>query len=250
MGMIKTEDEIQKLKNVCKITTLILNQLIRDTKPGDTGIEINSRAIEAFNKTGLEPLFRGYRGFPAAICISRNSCVLHGIPDNIPFENGDVIKYDFGARLDGYCSDLARTFILGKSNTKEAEEIIRQTRSCLDKVIHLLHDGVTLKEVARIIENCAANHNYGNIVTYSGHGIGTELHEPPLISNCEKFVQQDIILKEGMVICVEPIFTLGSNTLVSDGRSHFNLKTYDGSIGVHFEDEILVKKFGCEVLTR
>jgi methionyl aminopeptidase len=248
MGMIKTTDEIQKLRNVCKVTTLVLNKLIRDTRVSDTGLEINNRAVKLFSDMGIESAFLGYRGFPATICISKNEYIIHGIPDNKPFEDGDVIKYDIGGKLEGYYSDMARTFILGQAKSKEHEGLVKHTRDVLDNTIRRIREGITLKNIAEEIETYATILGLGNITAYGGHGIGAALHEPPPINNSVSQVRENIVLKEGMVIAVEPLFTLGTGETIKEDK--WAVKTADGSIGAHFEDVILVLKNGNEILTR
>jgi methionyl aminopeptidase len=248
MSIIKTSEEVQKLRNVCKATALVLKKLIRDTHIGDTGLEINNRAIHLFKDMNIEPVFHGYQGFPAMMCISKNDGIIHGIPDGEPFQNGDVIKYDIGGRLDGYCADTARTFILGNIRDKKHEELVKHTRKAVDNTIHRIREGFTLKNIAEEIETYAEIHGLGNVTAYAGHGIGTELHELPTIQFCSTKVIENIILKEGMVFTIEPMFTLGSGNIRQSG--HWNVKTEDGSIAAHIEEVILVKKYGNEILTK
>ena len=250
MALIKTPDEIQKMKNVCAITSLILKKLIRDTRIGDTGLDINNRAVKLFNELGVDTLFYGYHGFPALLCISINDSVIHGIPNGEPFNDGDIIKYDIGARLDGYCSDMARTFILGHPRSNYQAELVTHTRKAIDNAISRVRDGVTLKNIAEEIETYAANHQLGNVGQFHGHGIGAELHEFPAIHNCSRNVQENIILKEGMIFTIEPMFTLGSSNIIKD--NNWTVRTVDGSMAAHFEEVILVSKNknGHEVLTK
>lgn len=248
MGLIKTPEEIQKLRNVCKTTALVLKKLIRDTRVGDTGLEINNRALQLFKDMGIEPVFHGYQGFPAAMCISKNEYVVHGVPDGKPFEEGDVIKYDIGGRLEGYCSDTSRTFILGKAKSEKHEELVRRTRQALDDTLARIREGITLKNIAEEIEAHATRFGLGNVIVYGGHGIGTQLHEPPFVENCASQVRENLILKEGMVFAVEPTFTLGTGNIIKEDK--WAIRTADRSIGAHFEDVVVVLKNNCEVLTK
>ena len=248
MGMIKTPDEIQKMKNVCAITSLILKKLIRDTRVGDTGLDVNKRAIQLFDEMHVDPVFHGYMGFPAAMCISVNEYVLHGIPDGRPFEEGDIIKYDIGGRLEGYCSDTARTFILGRAKTPEHERLVDSTGKALEGIASHIREGLTLQLLAYLIEDWAKTCHLGNVTAYGGHGIGTELHELPTIHSAGWQVRENIILKEGMVLAIEPLYTLGTGNVIKE--STWLVKTADGSMGAHFEDDILVLKNGYEILTK
>lgn len=245
--MIKTDEEIKKIRNVCKVTAFILKTLIRETRVGDTGLEINNRACHLFDEAGIETLFHGYQGFPAAMCISINDGVIHGIPNNDKLKNGDVVKFDIGGKLEGYCSDLARSFILGVTKDIRHEQLLYHTRKSLDNVIHLIREGKTLKDIAEEIETYARIHGLGNVTSFGGHGVGQELHEKPHVDNCVSNVKENIILKEGMVLAIEPLYTLGTGNV---NKEHgWNVKTVDGSIGCHFEDCVLIKKDKCQVLT-
>lgn len=248
MGMIKSEEQIQKMRNVCKVTSLILNNLIINTQVGDTGLDVDRRATFLFQSAGVEPAFRGLYGFPAVLCISVNDRIIHCIPDGVPFKSGDVIKYDIGARLDGYCSDMARTFIVGDAIDANHVYLIHQTRQGLDNAIATIQEGSTLLHIAKEIELHAKKSNLGNVEDFHGHGIGENVHEEPAVHNCSKYLTKNVILKEGMVIAIEPMYTLGSGKLVKENP--WLIKTVDGSVGSHFEDTVLVLKNGSEVLTR
>ena len=249
MSMIKTKDEIQKIRNVCKITATILNNLILHTHVGDTGIDVNNRAKNLFEQTGVEPVFLHLYGFPATLCISVNDTVLHGIPNNKPFKEGDVIKFDIGGKLDGYCSDTAKTFILGKAKNKNHEKLVQNINKALMNAIKTIKEGATLSDIAKEIEAIATKNHYGNITQFHGHGIGQNVHEPPEVYNSVSSVTNNMILKEGLVIAIEPMFTTGKNNISYDGKHLWDIKTLDGSISAHVEHTVLVTKKGYEVLT-
>lgn len=247
MIYIKNKEEIEKMREVCKRTKIILSHLILKTKVGDTGIDINTRAKQLFDDFNMESAFFGLYGFPAQLCISVNENIIHGIPDGIPFKNGDKISYDIGAKLNGFCSDTARTFILGIANDERHNKLISDTQEGLDAGISQIKEGVAVVEIARAIENVALKYKYGNVDEYGGHGIGQELHQDPHIGNSVRRAKP-VILIAGMTIAIEPMFILGDTKLVGEGK--WNLKTADGSIGCHLEDTVLVLKNGYEILTR
>ena len=242
---IKTQKEILIMRDVCKRTSIILNHLILSTKVGMTGLDINILTKEYFKLFNVESAFLNLYSFPAQLCISVNENLIHGIPDSRPFEEGDKITYDIGAKLNGFYSDMARTFILGTTKNEKYAKLIRDTQEGLDAGIAVIKEGVAIVEIARAIENVAIKNSYGLIEDYGGHGIGEQVHQEPHISNSVAKARP-VILIAGMTICLEPMYMLGSTKLVSDGK--WNLKSEDGSIGCHLEDCILVKKDGYEVL--
>lgn len=250
MSLIKTKDEIRIMRNVGKLTSAVLSKLIIDTSIGTTGKEVNDRAEKLFKAVGIEPAFKGLYGFPAVLCISVNDTVIHGLPDDIPFKSGDVIKYDIGARLEGLCSDTARTFIVGEGS-EENTALIWTTKEGLQRGINVIRDGVAISEIATAIEEYAKEKGYGNVEDFHGHGIGHDVHEYPAIHNSVRYAKQnDIILREGMTIALEPMYTLGSGKLIKDKSNPWKITTDNGKPGAHFEDTVLVLKDGFEVLTR
>jgi len=250
MGMIKTLDEILIMKDVCKRTSVILNHLILATKVGTTGLDINSLAKKYFEAFSVESAFLNLYSFPAQLCISVNEYIIHGIPNAVPFKDGDVVKLDIGAKYKGFFSDMARTFIIGKRLKPSHEMLIDANKKALDLAIDVIKDGVETNEISKVIENYAKETEFGSVDSHGGHGIGQNLHEPPKIFNAIRPGQPNVILREGMTICIEPQFTLGSGELTYQDGNKWMIKTKDGSVGAHFEDVILVLKDGAEVLTR
>lgn len=250
MSLIKSTEEIRIMRNVGKLTSAVLNKLIIDTEVGMTGIEVNLRAEKLFKAVGVEPAFKGLYGFPAVLCISVNENVIHGLPDDIPFKNGDVVKFDIGARLEGYCSDMARTFVVGKASD-EHRQLIAATKEGLNRGIAQIRDGATVVDIARAIEGYAKEKGYGNVEDFHGHGIGTDVHEFPAVHNAVRYAeQQNIVLKAGMVVALEPMYTIGSGRLIKDKKNPWKITTEEGTAGAHFEDTVLVLPNGYEILTR
>lgn len=250
MGMIKTEEEIQIMREVCKQTSVILNHLIIETKIGDTGIDVNNRAkkyIELFN---MESAFFGLYGFPAQLCISKNNYIIHCIPDNVPFKNGDIITYDFGCKYKGFCSDMARSFIVGHAVKESHVKLLKDTKKALELAIATVKDGSTTDDISRAIENFAKENGYGNVEDFGGHGIGEELHQPPHIYNSVRKGQTNVVLRAGMTIAIEPMLILGNGKLIFEDGNKWAIKTEDGSVGTHEENTVLVTRDGSEVLTR
>lgn len=249
MGMIKTADEIQKMRDVAHVTAFVLDRLIKGTKIGDTGYDINQRAHLYFKEAGVESAFYGLYDFPGQLCVSVNESLIHGIPDSRPFKSGDVIKYDIGARWRGYCSDMARTFILGRPKAESHVLLLVDTLAGLDAGIEAIVPGATLRDIGRAVEKVAAQRGYGNVTSFHGHGIGQNVHEEPAVHNCVEFAKP-IALKPGMVLALEPMFVLGSPELQLEKNNKWLIKSVDNAIGAHFEDTVLVTAKGHEILTR
>ena len=248
---IKNDREIKTMREVGKITSMILTNLIINTNIGDTGLDIDRRAKKLFDSVGVESAFLHLYGFPAHLCISTNEYVLHGIPNSIPFKDGDVIKMDIGSKYKGFNSDMARTFILGKPTNENHLKLIDANKKALDLAISVVKDGVETNEISRQIENFVKTTTFASVDAFGGHGIGVSLHEPPKIFNAIKKDQPNTVLKTNMVICIEPILLLtGTGELIFETGNKWAIKTPDNCIGSHFEDMIAVRKSGYEILTR
>jgi methionyl aminopeptidase len=249
MALIKTATEIKKMRAVCKVTALILSRLIANTEVGMTGIQIDAMTRKFFDDAGVEPCFYGLYGFPAVLCVSINKQLIHGIPDGRHFKSGDVIRYDIGARLDGFCSDMARTFVLGSPADERHQKVIDATQRGLDAGIAAVRDGATLVDVAVAIDTVAKVGGYGNVTAFHGHGIGRQVHEDPAVHNSRAYAKP-IVLRAGMTLALEPMFTIGSGDVIVDPKNRWDVRAVDGSIGAHIEDTILVTVDGSEILTR
>ena len=249
MGIIKTSGEIRGLRDVCKITSTILNNLILHTQVGDTGLDIDKRAKKLFEEVGVEPAFLGLYGFPASLCISVNEYIVHGIPDGRKFQEGDIIKYDIGGRLDGVCSDMARTFILGKAKSDAHVKLVDDTRRCLELAAAQVVAGNTLRDIARAIEEYAVANGYGNVDDFHGHGIGRNVHEPPPVHNSLRYAT-DIVIEVGMALAIEPMYTLGSGKVEVNAKNQWLIKSADNVMTAHFENVVLCTSDGPEILTR
>ena len=193
------------------------------------------------------PSFLGYEGYPASSCISINDMVVHGIPDNTKIKNGDIVSVDVGAIYKGYHSDTAYTYIIGDVDDK-TKKLVENTQKALYEGIKSVKAGVKLNEVCSAIERVAKVNGYGVFECLTGHGVGIHLHEDPYIPNYANHESERIILKSGMTLAIEPMFSLGTKEvwLLDDD---LGIVTRDGSASAHFEHTILVTKDGYEILT-
>lgn len=250
---LKTESEIAILRKGGKILATILDELEKEVIAGNTTLDVDDRAMELMEEYGVEPLILGYhprfaeRPYPAAVCVSINDEVVHGIPneDVVEFIDGDVVSIDAVIGYQGLVLDSARTVGVGQLS-KEAEGLIAITHKALSVAVDAAQPGNHIVEIGRAIEKVVAG-KYGIIETFCGHGVGYDLHEEPQVPN---FVTKDKgpKLAPGMVIAIEPMITTGSKDVVvlEDG---YTAVTEDGSLAAHMEHTILITKDGPEILT-
>lgn len=248
MISVKSEEEIKLMRYSGVIAYQLLINLKDLMKVGITTKELDDYAYKFISEKGCTPSFLGFEGYPASICVSVNEIVVHGIPDKEKIlKNGDIVSVDVGVNYKGYNSDTAYTYIIGNT-TKEKRDLVRYTKEALYKGLEVIKDGIKLNEVCKNIESVAKRHHYSVFRELTGHGVGKELHEDPFIPNYSNKESENIILKEGMTLAIEPMFGLKSNNiwLLED---EWGIETEDKSPSAHFEHTILVTKTGYEILT-
>ena len=247
MISIKNKQEIELMKKSGEITYGALKSLKSYIKPGMSTKQIDKYVYDYIISHDAIPSFLGYEGFPASTCISINDMVVHGIPDDTIIKNGDVVSVDVGSIYKGYHSDSAYTYIIGTVD-KKTEKFVNDTRDALYKGISVIKAGIKLNEVCKAIESVARENGYGVFECLTGHGVGKHLHEDPYIPNLANHESEGIILKSGMTLAIEPMFSLGTKEvwLMPDD---WGIITQDGSVAAHFEHTILVTDDGYEILT-
>ena len=247
MISIKNEQEIELMRKSGEITYGVLSSLKDFIKVGVTTKEIDKFVYDYIVSHDATPSFLGYEGFPATACVSINDMVVHGIPDNTKLKDGDIVTVDVGSIYKGLHSDSAYTYIVGSVDEKTLK-FVNDTREALYKGISVIKEGIKLNEVCKAIESVAKENGYGVFDCLTGHGVGRELHEDPFIPNLSNHESEGIILKAGMTLAIEPMFSLGTKNvwLIED---NWGIVTRDGSLAAHFEHTILVTKNGYEILT-
>lgn len=246
MFTLKSEREINKIRDACKIVAEILHILKSEVVEGMTSNDIDRRAYDLTLKAGATPAFKGYNGFPKTICASLNEEVVHGIPDKRVLKAGDIIGVDFGVVFDGWYGDSAVTIPIGKIS-KEAETLIRVTEEALYKGIEVSLVGNRVGDIGWAVQAHAESHGFGIVREFVGHGIGRALHEEPQVPNFGK-KGTGIRLEPGMVIAIEPMVTVGDfRTKVL--KNNWTAVTVDGSLAAHFEHTIAVTPNGPIILT-
>jgi len=245
---LKTPREIERMKPASRIVAEILLELREVARDGITTGDIDRLAEEKTLKRNAKPAFKGYRGFPASICISINSEVVHGIPSSRRvIHNGDVVGLDFGVIYDGFFGDSAVTVPIGEI-PPEVQNLLRVTEQSLYKAIEAAVPGNFLSDISAAIQTLADEHHFGIVREFCGHGIGRALHEDPPVLN---YVQsgKGPKVKPGLVIAIEPMINLGTEKVrvLEDG---WTVVTLDGRPSAHFEHTIAVTPEGPEILTR
>jgi methionyl aminopeptidase len=246
MIIYKSRDEIQVMDRCNRIVTQILSTLARDVRPGISTMDLDQKAERMCSDAGVQPAFKGYRGFPCALCASVNEEVVHGIPSkNKVLEEGDIIGLDFGVVLDGYFGDAAVTVGVGSISPK-VEDLLRVTRESLQQGIDAARSGNRLSDISAAVQRHVESQGYSIVREFVGHGIGTSLHEDPQIPNYGD-PGSGPVLKEGLVLAIEPMVNSGGAPVRvhSDG---WTASTVDGSLSAHFERSVAITADGPFIL--
>ena len=244
---IKSAREIELMKEAGRILEIVHDELGKALHPGMTTLDIDRLGEEIIRSYGCEPSFLNYNGYPASICVSVNDEVVHGIPSKRAIlKEGDIISIDMGAILDGWHSDAARTFGVGKISD-EAQNLIDVTRQSFFEGIKYVKHGAKLGDVSSAIQQYVESHGYSVVRDLVGHGIGRNLHEDPSVPNFGK-AGHGVKLAAGMTIAIEPMVNAGDyHVAVLD--DDWTVVTDDGSLSAHYENTVLITKDGCEILT-
>jgi len=244
--IIKSDMEIEYMRNAGKVVADTLATIEAVIKPGITTAEINKLAEEFILEQGAKPSFKGYGGFPASICASVNDEVIHGIPDNRVLQEGDIISVDCGAVLNGFHGDAARTFPVGKIS-KEAEELIRVTKECFFKGVEKAKVNNRLTDISAAVQIYAEGFGYSVVRDFVGHGIGKSMHEDPQVPNYGT-AGRGPKLSHGMVLAIEPMINIGKFN-VKVKPNGWTVVTSDGSLSAHYENTVAILNSGPEILT-
>jgi len=255
MIRLKTPEDIEILKEGGKRLSSILSALEARISPGMTSEELNDYAGELFRESGGKPSFYKYaprgskRGFPAYICVSVNDVVVHGIPNENPitFTSGDIVSIDGGLTYKGLITDSARTVIVGEADS-EKRKLVEATKEGLYAGIKAAQLGAHIGDIGAAIQKVASRNGLGIAEDLAGHGVGYEVHEDPYIPNTGVPGKGEE-LREGLVIALEPMFTLGKGA-VTFSDDEYTVTTRDGSLSAHFEHTIAITKKGPIILTK
>ena len=248
MIVLRTAKEIEIMRKACQISAEALQIAGEAVKPGITTYEIDQIAYRYIKKQGAEPNFLNYNGFPATACISINDEVIHGIPSKKRvLKEGDIVSIDLGAKVDGYNGDNAATFACG-TISDEAKRLCDTTRESLYKGIEQAIAGNRVGDIAYAIQSYCEERGFSVVREYTGHGVGTHLHEDPSVPNYGTAGRGQRLLP-GMTIAIEPMINAGSKAIkcLPDG---WTVKTLDGKLSAHFEHTIAITKGEPIILTK
>ncbi len=248
MIVLRTAKEIEMMRKACQISAEALQVAGEAVKPGITTYEIDQIAYRYIKKQGAEPNFLNYNGFPATACISINDEVIHGIPSKKRvLKEGDIVSIDLGAKVNGYNGDNAATFACGEISA-EAKRLCDTTRESLYLGIEQAVAGNRIGDIAFAIQSYCEERGFSVVREYTGHGVGTHLHEDPSVPNYGTAGRGQRLLP-GMTIAIEPMINAGSKAIkcLPDG---WTVKTLDGKLSAHFEHTIAITKGEPIILTK
>ena len=246
MITIKSDREIELMKEAGQMVSKTHHYLKKFIQPGITTKELNRLAEEYIVSLGGIPTCKGYEGFPSGLCTSVNDTVVHGIHYNVKLKEGDIITIDMVIGYKGYQGDAAWTYAVGKISD-EKKYLMEHTEKALYEGIKMIRPGAHVGDISFAIETYAKAHHLGVVEELCGHGIGREMHEDPEVPNYG-IAGTGPKLKEGMVICVEPMLNLGTSAIYIL-EDNWTVKTEDGKPSAHYEHTVLVTKDGYEILT-
>ena len=251
---LKSRADIEILRRANGIVHEVLHRLAEHVKPGVTTAELNQLAIEITEKRKAKSAFLNYPAhspsappFPGVICASRNEEIVHGIPNDVPLNEGDIISIDYGCFFEGFCGDSAVTVPVG-AISEDARKLLRVTSQSLEEAIKQCRSGNRIGDISNAVQVTCESQGLGVVREFVGHGIGRKMHEAPAVPNFGR-PGQGRILKPGMVLAIEPMVTLGSyeTKLLDDG---WTAVTRDGSLAAHFEHSVAITDGDPIVLSR
>lgn len=243
---LKTDEEIELIKISSLLVGKTLAEVGKAIKPGVTLLYLDKIGETFIRDHQAVPSFKGYNGFPASLCLSVNDVVVHGIPSNAILREGDIISVDCGVYKNGFHGDYAYTFAVGEIS-EEKKLLIERTKESLYKGIEVAVNGNYTGDIGYAVQSYVESFGYGVVRELCGHGIGKKMHEKPDVPNYGKKGKGEI-LREGMVICIEPMITMRSPKVYME-RDNWTIRTYDGKPAAHFEHQIAITKNGAEVLS-
>lgn len=247
MTVIKSPQEVAIMRQAGKIVAAVLQKLREGIRPGIKTRQLDSIAMGELQKYGAKASFKGYRGFPAHLCVSVNDEIVHGIPGERRLDEGDIVSVDFGAIVGGFHGDGAITVGVGRINSK-TQELLAVTESSLVAGIKAARCGNHLGDISAAIQNYVEAQGFSVVREYSGHGVGRDLHEDPLVPNFGS-PGDGPLLQRGMTLALEPMVTTGDwRTRLAENR--WTVLTADGSLSAHFEHTIAINEDEPEILTQ
>ncbi len=246
MVYLKTDEEIELLRESNMLVAKTLAEMAKLIKPGITTLELDKVAETFIRDHNGVPGFLNYQGFPNSICTSVNEQVVHGIPNKEALKDGDVVSIDCGVLLNGFFGDSAYTFEVGEVDEK-VKKLLQTTKEALYKAIEVARVGNRIGDIGYAVQSYCEAQGYSVVREMVGHGIGRKLHEPPEVPNYGRR-GNGIKLRAGMVIAIEPMINLGKRFIVI-GDDNWTVSTVDKSMSAHYEHTVAIRKNGVDVLS-
>ena len=247
MIIVKSAREIELIRTASKVIAKVFNDIKPFIRPGVSTLEIANEAERIIRENDCIPTFKGYGGFPGAICVSVNDTLIHGIPSSkIILKEGDIVSLDVGATYKGYCGDACRTFAVG-TVTERAKRLIQTTEESFFEALKVIKPGARVGDISHAIQKYNEERGYSLPRNYTGHGTGRHLHEDPNIPNVG-ISGTGPLLQKGMTIAIEPMVAEGrpDTRTLSD---EWTVKMKDGKLSAHYENTIVITEDGYEILT-
>ncbi len=246
MLIYKTEEEIELLRESNLIVSKTLGEIAKHIKPGVSTAEIDKIAEEFIRDHKAEPGFKGYNKYPATLCTSVNSQVVHGIPSDYKLQDGDILSVDCGVIKNKFYGDSAYTFEVGDVKP-EIKKLLQVTKEALLLGVEKAVEGNRLGDIGAAVQNHAESYGFSVVREMVGHGIGKELHEKPEVPNYGRR-GTGLLLKSQLVICIEPMINLGKRNIVQDNDG-WTIRTVDGKASAHYELTVVIRKNKAEKLS-
>ncbi|MDD4608843.1 MAG: type I methionyl aminopeptidase [Bacteroidaceae bacterium] len=251
MIFLKTEDEIEQLRASNQLVGRTLAEVAKLIEPGVTTIQLDKVAEEFIRDNGAIPTFKGFKNhlgipFTGSLCTSVNDEVVHGIPNDVPLKDGDIVSVDCGTLLNGFCGDSAYTFCVGEVD-ETVKQLLRITEASLLKGIETAVVGKRIGDIGYTIQQFCESESYGVVREFVGHGIGRDMHEDPQVPNYGRRGTGPL-LKRGLCLSIEPMITQGKREIFMD-KDGWTVKTVDGLPAAHFEHTIAVAAGKSEILS-
>lgn len=244
--ILKTDSEIALMREANLLVGKTLGELSKFIRPGVTTLELDTIAEQFIRAHGATPTFLGYGGFPNSICASVNEHVVHGIPNNKPLKEGDVVSIDCGTTLNGFCGDSAYTFCVGEVSS-EVIALLRTTKESLYKGIEAAVENARIGDIGNTIQSYCESKGYGVVRELVGHGIGRQMHEAPEVPNYGR-KGTGPLLKNGMCIAIEPMINMGSKNVVFENDG-WTVRTKDRKPSAHFEHTVAIINGKADILS-
>lgn len=246
MIILKTEEEIELIRISATLISSTLTEVAKVLKPGITTMALDKLAAQYIADHGAIASFLNYKGYPHHICTSVNDVVVHGMPNDKPLRDGDVVSVDIGVIKNEFHGDHAYTFIIGEAD-QEVIDLVRVTKECLYEGINHAVAGSYLTNISSAIQRHAEGNGYGVVREFVGHGLGRSMHEHPQVPNYGRR-NEGILMKENLVLAIEPMVNLGTKD-INVSKDGWTVRTVDGKPSVHFEHDVCTKPGHAMILS-